>query len=433
MKKILLTLLAALVLIPTTQAFEANDIASSIVYLETGRLGVLINNEGLILSTYSYDDIGLCHYESADEHPDCEFTIEQIAENDPIDLYLAKIVFEDGETIEDYGLIPLDFSDTETSKYDTVNVISRGETWIEGVKRAPTFSFEEREITGHANLEEDTPWFYTITGTLEYANHEGPVLNEDGEFIGFSQYRAENNYWSSNEVGWLNYGDITSIETIKWWLSNLAEEGTINEEFLLEERINEDLNSLEFFDDIDFSSEHANSLAYLKTNGLISGYSDGEFKQDNPINRAELLKIFVEGIYGTPDEDYSDCFDDVTDEWYAKYVCYAKEQGWVEGYSDGTFQPGTNINKVEAMAMLLKVFTDHIEMLDSPVEGAPAFYLDVSNSAWYADYLYTGSSYGIIEKDIGSYYGTADEMTRGEISENLYRLLKYHIQTALNT
>jgi len=72
----------------------------------------------------------------------------------------------------------------------------------------------------------------------------------------------------------------------------------------------------------------AEAINFLKENGIISGYSDGTFKPTNPLNRAELLKILVEGVGYSPDENvYKNCFSDVKEDWYAKYVCYAKEQG----------------------------------------------------------------------------------------------------------
>ena len=48
----------------------------------------------------------------------------------------------------------------------------------------------------------------------------------------------------------------------------------------------------------------------------------------------------------------SDCFSDVTDEWFAKYVCYAKTVGWVKGYSDSTFKPTQEITLIEALKIL---------------------------------------------------------------------------------
>lgn len=149
----------------------------------------------------------------------------------------------------------------------------------------------------------------------------------------------------------------------------------------------------------------------------MGGYSDSTFKPDSSLNRAELLKILVEGAGYTPDESqYSDCFNDVSDEWFAKYACYAKEQGWIEGYSDGSFKPSSYVNKVEALKMLLEVFGIPLVSTESSV------YSDVSVTDWYASYVLTAESLGLLE-EIGTSYSPASEITRGGVSENIYRLL----------
>ena len=84
------------------------------------------------------------------------------------------------------------------------------------------------------------------------------------------------------------------------------------------------------FSDLDATDDNYIAIDYLYEEGVLGGYSDGSFKPENTVNRAELLKILVEGQGVTPDADeYQNCFPDVTTDWYAKYVCYAKEEGWV--------------------------------------------------------------------------------------------------------
>ena len=67
------------------------------------------------------------------------------------------------------------------------------------------------------------------------------------------------------------------------------------------------------------------------------------------------MKILIEATGITPDPSiYNNCFPDVASDWYAPYVCYAKEQNWVQGYEDGAFKPVNNVNKVEAIKMLVE-------------------------------------------------------------------------------
>ncbi len=167
------------------------------------------------------------------------------------------------------------------------------------------------------------------------------------------------------------------------------------------------------------------AIDYLYSEDIVEGYSDGTYKPQTSINRAELLKILVEsrvdeGQAGLRPVDGEDCFTDVSEEWYAKYICYAKDEGWVEGYEDGSFAPAKNINRAEAIAMMFKVYGEDLDLLDIEYEDE-AVYLDVSNEAWYADYLYTGKESGILEHN--SYFYPSDEITRGDTASALYRLL----------
>ena len=104
----------------------------------------------------------------------------------------------------------------------------------------------------------------------------------------------------------------------------------------------------------DVHSVHINkdAIEYLKTNDVIEGYSDGNFKPENRINRAELIKIIVEAQVDS--QTGSNCYTDVKREWFAKYICTAKKLGYIQGYSDGTFKPSEYINFAEASKIITK-------------------------------------------------------------------------------
>lgn len=171
------------------------------------------------------------------------------------------------------------------------------------------------------------------------------------------------------------------------------------------------------FSDLGETHDNYDAIIYLYGEGMINGYGDGTFKPNNTLNRAELLKILVEGSGETPSVDqYHDCFSDVTTDWYAPYVCYAKEQGWVSGYPDGSFKPGDAVNKVEALKMLLNSQGVTINTpSDAPFSDVPA-------TEWFAPYVAEAKSLDILEEDSENFQPDADR-TRGGICENLYRLL----------
>ena len=203
--------------------------------------------------------------------------------------------------------------------------------------------------------------------------------------------------------------------------------------YFLVEAYDEDGDLLETSDEIagyteafsfgDLTSAHDayEAILGLYELGVVAGYDDGNFYPDQTVNRAELLKILIEGQDITPDEDeYQGCFDDVGDEWFAKYVCYAKEQGWVEGYSDGNFYPGQTVNKVEALKMLLLAYGYDVE--DEDVTGGMP-YTDTWATAWYAPYIDTAFDLGILSEEEGDEFDPGAGRDRGEICMELWELL----------
>lgn len=167
-------------------------------------------------------------------------------------------------------------------------------------------------------------------------------------------------------------------------------------------------------------SETTNGTAinFLTAKNIVKGYEDGTFKPANEINRAELMKIIVTSKGQKPVIDaYSDCFTDVKLEWFAPYICYAKEQNWVKGYDDSTFKPGQLVNKAEAIKMIVSA---HGFELPETVTQAP--FNDIDPTAWFAPFVETAKTNGLLTQTEEN-YGIAENITRGEVAENIYRAL----------
>lgn len=174
------------------------------------------------------------------------------------------------------------------------------------------------------------------------------------------------------------------------------------------------------FEDVDFSHKNALAISVIHDFGLIKGYSDGTFKPENKLNRAELLAITLDAL----DADLSgqvleSCFKDVKDEWYSAYVCYAKNNGIVSGYSDGYFRPGNPVNRAEALKITLLAFGYDISQVP---EDMGVSYLDVESSHWILPYLYLGGNDSIVSKD-GRFVPSAD-ITRAEFVQLIYNTMQ---------
>lgn len=205
-----------------------------------------------------------------------------------------------------------------------------------------------------------------------------------------------------------------------------------------DEYIAEMLESFEFFDvevaggyftfqnfpDVRDNHPNATAINGLFNSKVINGYPDGTFQPDGEINRAELTKMVV-ATKVKPDPDvYNNCFPDVKEEWFAPYICYAKEREWVEGYPNGKFKPEANVNRVEALKIILQAIFDGVPSKDVLHDDSV---LDIDTQAWYAKYFIFADNKDLLDKqhiitdNDGYYYLPEDNMTRKEVAETIYR------------
>ncbi|MBT3704630.1 S-layer homology domain-containing protein [Candidatus Peregrinibacteria bacterium] len=161
------------------------------------------------------------------------------------------------------------------------------------------------------------------------------------------------------------------------------------------------------FTDVSSGHDNYDAIMYVQENDIVGGYSDGTFRPDDPINRAELLKILVIARNGgdISDSYASKCFSDVLPtDWYSKYVCYGSGEGYVDGYPNGTFDPTGYVTFSEAAKMIV-------------VTMGYLVYPDVNT--WYEPYVLKLEEKNTIPTSI---HELNSEMTRGEVAEIIYRL-----------
>lgn len=189
------------------------------------------------------------------------------------------------------------------------------------------------------------------------------------------------------------------------------------------------------FTDLPHEHDYYSAVSYLNQKGVLNGYSDGSFKPDNTINRAEVLKvIFVGSAIDAPAEFGKSVFEDVMDDvWYAPFVMKAYELGIVSGDGvDGGFHGERNVNKAEFLKMLLEANQIKQEVLES-VTGSAA---DVPADSWYAPYVNYAASVGVIDPDANGNLEPNKALTRAEVANMIYLLNlvkgKYNTQLLLD-
>lgn len=462
MKKIaagIITITAIIMTASVSTALESSTISSTVlidVYDSTGAeytgSGFLISNDALILTAahvvMDYNTgkpaeyINVCIIENEYSIPDCRYAAEVWAYDEDIDLALLSPTYEideNGETFGEYltiddmqavGLPYADLADYNPYLGDQLKILG-----FPAASLNPTVTLTQGSVSGFTPFslfdpEFDEGWLFSIQtdAIINPGNSGGPAFNQEEKVVG-----VVNSISTEGANGGGNYGYIISNDVVWLWFWELVNEGNLNEEFVQTVFSNdyleydyydydfnlEQVSDEEIFSDVNGTTKNAEAINYLKQTGIIHGYPDDSFKPFSSLNRAELLKMVMTAIGYTPDiADYNNCFTDVKDEWFAPYVCQAKNEGWVIGFEGNTFKPGNKVTKAEGLKMLVEVF-------DIPLENtsdAELLYKDTPANDWYAKYVATGSFYGLLEETGDNYYPNK-EMLRGQISENIYRTL----------
>lgn len=122
---------------------------------------------------------------------------------------------------------------------------------------------------------------------------------------------------------------------------------------LLTEQIEADKTYSSTFNDVAKNCWAANYIGYMQQFGIVTGYTDGSFRPNAPVTRAEFAAIasrFEKLTQG------SKSFTDVPDtHWAVKYINFAATRGWVTGYADGTFKPEHSITRAEVAAVTCRL------------------------------------------------------------------------------
>lgn len=174
-----------------------------------------------------------------------------------------------------------------------------------------------------------------------------------------------------------------------------AETAAMLYRLLTESRRNEIQTASNSFSDVSADDWYNESVSTMENGKYITGYPDGTFGGNKNITRAEFVAMLVRFI-GVQNEDCS--FTDVSrDYWAYGCIATATKAGWIAGYTDGTFKPEQPITRAEAMTIINRVLNRGVneksELMNFRV------WPDNEPSAWYYyevieasnEHEYTGS------------------------------------------
>lgn len=136
------------------------------------------------------------------------------------------------------------------------------------------------------------------------------------------------------------------------------------------------------FSDVPAGQWYTVAVSTLANVGAITGCGDGTFQPRKSISRAEFVTILT-GIYGE-NTSKGMPFSDVGRSWCYDAVATAYADGWVSGYSDGTFRPNQTITRAEAVVILNSVLGRSCDLTYVQANAQAALHFtDITPGAWY--------------------------------------------------
>ncbi len=104
--------------------------------------------------------------------------------------------------------------------------------------------------------------------------------------------------------------------------------------------------------------QYEEAVAVLNRLGIITGYSEGDFRPEGELTRGAAAKIIVSLLIGPEAANNvsptTAPYKDVPlDHTFAGVIAYCKTAGIISGYSDGSFQPGGTLTGYAFSKMLL--------------------------------------------------------------------------------
>ena len=134
------------------------------------------------------------------------------------------------------------------------------------------------------------------------------------------------------------------------------------------------------FRDVASGSWYNTYVATLNNAGVITDSSNGYFRPNEAITRAELAAMLAKFSETTGAANY---FNDVSASyWAANAIAICAKLGWINGYPDGTFRPDRNVTRAELMAMINRATGRAPKSADAFLPGMKTW-IDNTSDKWY--------------------------------------------------
>nr|WP_275983944.1 Ig-like domain-containing protein [Paenibacillus hamazuiensis] len=158
---------------------------------------------------------------------------------------------------------------------------------------------------------------------------------------------------------------------------------------------------------------------------VVQGTSESTFSPDTEVTRAEFAALLVRAL-GMPAGEKGASFGDITpSDWFYGAVSAASKAGFIEGFEDGSFRPNAKITREQMAVMISRALKAAGKSAAGAANGLDKFSDQSKVSGWAKDALGQALEAGIISGMTDSTIEPAQNASRAQSAVMLKRLLQF--------
>ncbi|MBS3941224.1 MAG: 5'-nucleotidase C-terminal domain-containing protein [Actinobacteria bacterium] len=168
------------------------------------------------------------------------------------------------------------------------------------------------------------------------------------------------------------------------------------------------------FTDVDYDSVHGDAIDHAAGEGIVVGYSDGDFEPARAVTRGQLASILVRTFDLEPVTPAR--FADARGTTHEGAIEAAAAAGIISGYADGTFRPGEPIRRDHLASMIAR----HLDV-DASDDGS---FEDLDGNR-YEGQINALDDLGIMRGRSATTFDPAGNLRRDQTASVVSRLLRH--------
>ncbi|WP_052245883.1 S-layer homology domain-containing protein [Sporosarcina sp. ZBG7A] len=122
------------------------------------------------------------------------------------------------------------------------------------------------------------------------------------------------------------------------------------------------------FKDVSSKTPHASAIHALAERGVVTGFTDGTFRPLTELKRGEAAQMLAKSLKLDTKNVKNPGFTDVkSGKWYYGAVAALKAEGVIDGFSDGSFRPDQGLTRAEISKFLVSAYgLNDLHATDNP-------------------------------------------------------------------